>query len=148
MVRAARLFREYQAWLGVPLDFQDFEAELAALPGAYAPPHGALLLAESAGVPVGCVALRPLDDGICEMKRLYVDEGWRGAGLGRALARSIIDAARAAGYRAMRLDTLERLGAANRLYRELGFRPCAPYCHNPLEGAVFMELYLGGGASA
>ncbi len=143
----ARLFREYQSWLGVELCFQDFENELAALPGAYAPPHGALLLAESAGEPVGCVALRPLSAGICELKRLYVDESWRGAGLGRALARTVIDAARKAGYRAMRLDTIERLRAANRLYRELGFRPCEPYCHNPLEGAVFLELDLGGASS-
>lgn len=140
----ARLFREYQAWLGVELCFQDFETELASLPGAYAPPRGALLLAESGGEPIACVALRPLADGICEMKRLYIKEEWRGAGLGRALARAIIDAARTAGYNRMRLDTLERLRAANILYRDLGFRPCEPYCHNPLEGAVFMELDLRG----
>lgn len=147
MPQVARLFREYQAWLGIPLDFQNFESELAGLPGAYASPQGVLLLAESAGDPVGCVALRPLEDGICEMKRLYVDEHWRGAGLGRALACAIIEAARKAGYRALRLDTIERLRAANLLYRELGFRPCAPYCHNPLEGAVFMEIDLQAGAT-
>jgi shikimate dehydrogenase len=139
-----RLFREYQEWLGVELCFQDFEAELASLPGAYAAPRGALLLAESRGEPIACVALRPLADDICEMKRLYIREAWRGAGLGRALARAIIDAARTIGYTRMRLDTLERLRAANLLYRDLGFRPCEPYCHNPLEGAVFMELDLRG----
>ena len=141
---AARLFRDYQAWLGVELCFQDFEAELTALPGAYAPPGGELLLAESAGEAIACVALRPLTEGVCEMKRLYVPEAWRGAGLGRALARAIIDAARCAGYARMRLDTLERLRAANVLYRDLGFRPCEAYCHNPLDGAVFMELDLTG----
>lgn len=148
LASAARLFREYQAWLGVELCFQDFEAELAALPGAYAPPGGELLLAESAGDFIGCVALRPLENGICEMKRLYVGPDWRGAGLGRSLVRAIIDAARAAGYGRMRLDTLERLRAANLLYRDLGFVPCAPYCHNPLEGAVFMELQLNGASSS
>jgi GNAT superfamily N-acetyltransferase len=103
-----------------------------------------LLLAECSGEAIACVALRPLTEGVCEMKRLYVSEAWRGAGLGRALARAIIDAARCAGYARMRLDTLERLRAANLLYRDLGFRPCEAYCHNPLEGAVFMELDLTG----
>jgi GNAT superfamily N-acetyltransferase len=144
---AVKLFREYQAWLGIELSFQEFEEELSKLPGAYAPPGGELLLAESAGEAVACVALRPLSAGICEMKRLYVRQEWRGAGLGRALARAIVAAARAAGYERMRLDTLRRLGAANALYRDLGFTICDPYCHNPLEDAVFQELDLRGSAT-
>lgn len=150
MAAAARLFREYQAWLGADLCFQGFEAELSGLPGAYAPPAGTLLLAESAGEPIACVALRPLGDGCCEMKRLYVPQAWRGAGLGRSLATAILDAARRAGYRRMRLDTLERLAEANILYASLGFRRCEPYCENPLEGAVFWEcdLYPTGAEDA
>ncbi|MFM7784350.1 MAG: shikimate dehydrogenase [Gammaproteobacteria bacterium] len=149
---AARLFREYQSWLGVDLCFQGFEAELAGLPGAYAPPAGTLLLAESAGEAIACVALRALDGDCCEMKRLYVPGHWRGTGLGRALALAILEAGRRAGYRRMRLDTLERLAEANALYKELGFRRCEPYCENPLDGAVFWECDLeaagGRGTSA
>ena len=142
MQAAARLFREYQTWLGVDLCFQGFEQELAALPGAYGPPAGELLLAQAGREAPGCVALRPLAAGICEMKRLYVPAAWRGAGLGRSLARAIIAAARSAGYARMRLDTLDRLREANTLYRDLGFRPCAPYNDNPLEGVVYWELDL------
>jgi shikimate dehydrogenase len=142
MAAAARLFREYQAWLGADLCFQGFEQELASLPGRYAPPGGALFLAESAGEAFACVAVRGLDADTCEMKRLYVPEGWRGTGLGRRLAGAAIAAARRAGYRRMRLDTLERLREANALYQSLGFRRCAPYYANPLEGVVYWELDL------
>jgi GNAT superfamily N-acetyltransferase len=144
MAEAARLFREYQQWLGEDLCFQGFERELAELPGAYAPPRGALFLAEAGGAPLACVALRPAGADACEMKRLYVPSGWRGAGLGRRLALRAIDAARQVGYRSMRLDTLERLEEANALYASLGFRQCAPYYDNPLGGVVFWELDLRG----
>jgi GNAT superfamily N-acetyltransferase len=142
--QAARLFREYQAWLGADLCFQGFEQELAGLPGAYAPPRGALYLVDAGGAPFACVAMRALDADTCEMKRLYVPVGWRGAGLGRRLALAVIEAARGAGYRRMRLDTLERLREANALYASLGFRRCAPYYANPLEGVVYWELELHG----
>lgn len=140
--RVAALFREYQQWLGVDLCFQGFEQELATLPGPYAPPSGALLLAESAGEVVGCVAMRALEPGVCEMKRLYVRPGRRGARLGYALAQAAIQAARDAGHRTMRLDTLSRLREAMSLYRDLGFREREPYYANPLGEVVFWELAL------
>ncbi|AUH63144.1 GNAT family N-acetyltransferase [Paracoccus zhejiangensis] len=138
-----RLFRAYAHWLAVDLDFQDFEAELDALPGAYAPPDGAvLLLRNAAGEAQGCVALRKRADGECEMKRMYLDDAARGSGQGRALALAIIATARAAGYRRMVLDSLDRLGSALRLYDSLGFREIAPYYHNPLPGVVYRGLDL------
>jgi putative acetyltransferase len=143
LAAARRLFRAYSDWLAVDLGFQDFEQELATLPGAYAPPQGRLLLAKVAGEAAGCVALRPLEPGICEMKRLWVEPGFAGTGLGRELALAIIQAARDAGYRRMRLDTMPaRMPAAQHLYGTLGFREIAPYYHNPLDGVVMLELAL------
>jgi ribosomal protein S18 acetylase RimI-like enzyme len=140
---ARRLFRAYAEWLAVDLCFQGFEQEVAALPGCYAPPAGRLLLANVAGEAAGCVGLRPLAPGICEMKRLWVEPGFGGRGLGRALAEAVIAAARTIGYRRMRLDTLpERMPAAQHLYRSLGFVEIPPYYHNPLPGVVMLELQL------
>ena len=140
---ARRLFQAYADWLAVDLCFQGFEQEVAGLPGCYAPPAGRLLLARVAGEAAGCVGLRPLAPGICEMKRLWVEPGYGGRGLGRALAEASIAAARAIGYRQMRLDTLpERMPAAQHLYRSLGFVEIPPYYHNPLPGVVMLELQL------
>jgi ribosomal protein S18 acetylase RimI-like enzyme len=143
LAAARRLFRAYSDWLAVDLSFQDFEQELATLPGAYAPPQGRLLLAKVGGEAAGCVALRPLEPGICEMKRLWVEPSFGGAGLGRELALAIIQAARDAGYRRMRLDTMPaRMQAAQHLYGTLGFREIPAYYHNPLDGVVMLELAL------
>ena len=140
--QARALFEEYAAWLAIDLCFQGFAEELASLPGAYAPPRGMLLLAGPDDVPVGCVALRPLSEGVAEVKRLYVRPAARGTGLGMRLARAVIDGARAIGYRELKLDTLERMAAARALYGSLGFRECAPYYHNPVPGAVYLALAL------
>lgn len=137
------LFIEYQRWLGQDLTFQNFSAELATLPGDYAPPRGCMLLARHVdGTAVAGVAMKPLSAGTCEMKRLFVRRPWRGTGLGRTLAEAIIDAGRAAGYSRMRLDTFSRLSAATKLYRSLGFREIAPYYENPLDGIIYMEKVL------
>lgn len=138
---ARRLFREYEASLGIELTFQGFAQEVAGLPGAYAPPGGRLLLATGAE-PAGCVALRPLGGGICEMKRLYVRPTARGARLGRRLAETVIREARAIGYARMRLDTLPSMKEAFALYQTLGFREIAPYYATPIVGTRFMELSL------
>jgi ribosomal protein S18 acetylase RimI-like enzyme len=140
---ARELFREYADRLGVDLCFQDFEAELAALPGRYAPPSGRLLLAWQDHVAAGCVALRGLEPGVCEMKRLYVRPSARGSGLGRSLTERVIAKGRAAGYVTMRLDTLPAMREAQRLYAALGFREIVAYTRNPVPGARFLELRLG-----
>lgn len=138
----SRLFREYADSLEFGLGFQGFDDEVAGLPGEYAPPGGRLLLARHGGETAGCVALRPFAAGICEMKRLFVVETFRGLGLGRTLSVAVIEAARKTGYRRMRLDTTARMTAANTLYRDLGFRPRSAYRHNPLPDARFWELEL------
>jgi len=138
---ARRLFKEYEASLGIELTFQGFAQEVAGLPGAYAPPGGRLLLATGAE-PAGCVALRPLDGGVCEMKRLYVRPTARGARLGRRLAETVIREARSIGYARVRLDTLPSMQEAFALYQTLGFREIAPYYATPIVGTRFMELSL------
>ncbi len=136
------LFEEYAAELGVDLCFQNFAGELATLPGAYAPPRGGVWIARADGRDAGCVGLRPLDDEAAELKRMYVRRAWRGRGLGRRLGETAIGFARAAGYRAVCLDTLAGMTEALALYRSSGFRPTRAYCHNPLPDTVWMELEL------
>ena len=143
IAQARELFLEYAQSLGFSLCFQHFDKELAGLPGDYSPPDGRLLLAEYDGQVAGCVALHKLEDGICEMKRLYLRPGFRGKGLGRALANRIISEARRIGYQRMRLDTVEPvMKDAVAMYRRIGFREIAPYCNNPIAGALYMELEL------
>lgn len=141
------LFRAYANSLKIDLAYQGFAAELATLPGAYAPPRGELLLAISPSAgdqALGCVCLRPiLPDGCCEMKRLYVSPEGRGRGLGRALVEAVVGVARRMGYRFMRLDTLPTMVEATALYRSIGFRPVEPYYDTPVEGTVFLERELG-----
>lgn len=138
-----QLFMAYAQSLPIDLAYQDFDAELAALPGKYAPPGGALLLAlNGSGNAIGCAAVRPLEDGVCEMKRLYVAPDGRGTGAGRKLAQAVIAAARGMGYREMRLDTLPTMTAAQALYAMLGFELIEPYYDTPVENTVFMALRL------
>ena len=142
--RVRCLFEEYAASLGFHLDFQHFSDELGSLPGAYAAPRGVILLATVAGQPAGCVALRPLSDKICEMKRLYTRPVFRKRGIGRALAEAVVSWGRSSGYQKMRLDTVASMKAARALYSSIGFEQIDAYCYNPLEGATYMELDLGG----
>jgi putative acetyltransferase len=144
---ARTLIQEYAAYvgvlLGVDLSFQNIEAELNQLPDMYGPPSGCLLLAGRDDVWVGCAALRRFSDETCEMKRLYIKPGARGANLGRQLAETLVIRARLLGYRRMVLDTLENMNTAQTLYRSLGFRQTEPYYSNPMEGVSYMELALG-----
>ena len=146
LAAARQIFREYADSLGVDLCFQDFETELASLPGEYAAPRGALLLAYVDGRLAGCCALRPLDTAdypnAAEMKRLYVRPGYRGSGLGRELAQATLDAARVRGYGCVLLDTLSDMEAARALYEELGFEEIPPYYHNPIAGAHYLKAEL------
>ena len=143
MAIAAQLFREYADSLELDLAFQNFDDELAQLPGDYAAPRGALLLAYVDGALAGCCALRPLDNAdipnAAEMKRLYVRRAFRGFGLGRQLAETILDAARQAGYASVLLDTLDDMEAARNLYADLGFQSIEPYYHNPIPGAHYLK---------
>ena len=143
IVQARELFLEYAQSLGFSLCFQNFDQELAGLPGNYAPPDGRLLLAEFEGQLAGCVALHKLEPHICEMKRLYLRPQFRGQRLGRTLADRIIAEARQIGYRRMRLDTVEPvMKDAVAMYRKLGFKEIAPYCANPNAGVLYMELEI------
>ncbi len=143
IAQARELFLEYADSLGFSLCFQNFDQELAGLPGDYAPPDGRLLVAEYRGQPAGCVALHKVDSGICEMKRLYLRPQLRGRGVGRALAEAVIAEARAIGYQKMRLDTVEPvMPNAVAMYRRLGFVEIEPYRANPIAGALYMELAL------
>ncbi|MGA2345511.1 MAG: GNAT family N-acetyltransferase [Candidatus Sulfotelmatobacter sp.] len=143
IAQVRELFLEYAQSLGFSLCFQNFDQELANLPGDYAPPQGRLLLASFEEQLAGCVALHPLDPSICEMKRLYLRPRFRGKGLGRTLADRIIAEARHIGYRSMRLDTVEPvMKDAVAMYRKLGFKEIPPYCPNPMSGVVCMELLL------
>ncbi len=137
-----RLFREYQSSLSIDLCFQNFESELADLPGKYAPPEGRLYLAFDGGEIAGCAGLRKIEDSVCELKRLYVPPPHRGQGIGRRLAIQAIADARGMAYERMRLDTLPSMQRAQELYYDLGFQPIAPYTNNPVQGALFLELRL------
>jgi len=137
-----QLFREYQQSIGTDLCFQDFEAELATLPGAYAPPRGRLYLGHSSGEAACCAGLRPHDAGTAEMKRLYVRPAFRGRGYGRALAEAIVADAKALGCRRLVLDTLPTMKEAQTMYEALGFRDIEPYTFNPIAGTRYMGLDL------
>jgi putative acetyltransferase len=142
LISVRQLFLEYSRSLEIDLCFQGFERELAELPGRYARPTGRLLLALQGNETVGCVALRSIDDGTCEMKRLYVRPAFKGQGIGRVLAESALTAARCIGYKKMRLDTLASMKEAISLYQSFGFRHIDPYYDNPSDCAIFMELDL------
>jgi GNAT superfamily N-acetyltransferase len=142
MDHARALFQEYAAGLGVDLGYQGFVAELAGLPGLYAPPRGRLLLATTGDAVQGCIALRPMSEDICEMKRLFVRPNFRGQGIGRKLAERLVGEAKEIGYHKMRLDTLPFIKEALSLYESMGFVRCAAYYETPLAETIFMELQL------
>jgi len=139
---ARGFFETYAASLDFDLDFQGFEEELSSLPGQYAPPAGRLLISTYGDAPAGCIALRKLENSICEMKRLYVKPQFRGLGIGRALAEAIIEEAKEIGYHYMRLDTVPSMERARSLYASLGFKKIGAYRYNPIQGTEFMELAL------
>lgn len=140
--QARELFLEYVDSLGFDLSFQNISIELQNIPGEYAPPDGCILLALDNEQPAGCVALRKIDEQVCEMKRLYVKPEWKGRGVGKKLALSIIDEAKIRGYSFIRLDTLPTMEQAIQLYRSLEFYPIEPYRFNPIEGTLYMEKQL------
>lgn len=144
LAATVRLFGVYASSLGIDLSYQDFEAEIATMPGKYAPPSGELLLArDKCGEPLGCVGLRPLPiKGCCEMKRLYVSPHGRGRGLGKALVDAIISKAERIGYREMLLDTLPTMASAIALYKVLGFAPTQPYYETPIAGTIFLGRHI------
>jgi len=137
---AKELFHEYAKSLDFELCFQDFDAEIEGLPGQYVPPEGRLFLAEYNGKIAGCIALRKLEDGICEMKRLYVKPDFRGKSIGRMLVEKLINEAKIIGYNKMRLDTIPAMQTAQELYKSMGFYLIKSYRNNPVPGAVYMEL--------
>ena len=137
-----QLFIEYSQSLGIDLNFQNFETELNTLPGKYVPPAGALILALVDGRAAGCIALRKVDENICEMKRLYVRDDYRGLGIGNKLISMIIEEAGKLNYSYMRLDTLPTMKKAQELYRSYGFYDIEPYVYNPIIGTKFLELNL------
>ena len=142
---ARQLFVEYQAWFGLALCFQNFDEELANLPGEYARPDGRLWLAYESNELAGCIALRKLEEGICEMKRLFVRDGFRGKGIGVALIETLIAEAKALGYKKLRLDTYPpKMEKAVSLYESYGFREIPRYYHNPYGETLFLELDLYG----
>ncbi|MED1943813.1 MULTISPECIES: GNAT family N-acetyltransferase [Brevibacillus] len=140
--QARELFWEYVDSLGVDLSFQNIAIELQNIPGEYAPPDGCILLALGNEQPAGCVALRKIDEQVCEMKRLYVKPEWKGRGVGKKLALAILDEAKIRGYSLIRLDTLPTMEPAIQLYHSLGFYPIEPYRFNPIEGTLYMEKKL------
>ncbi len=137
-----QFFRNYAGWLGVDLGYQNFAEEMASLPGAYSPPTGRLFFAELDGRPAGCIGIRAATEGVCEMKRLYVEPESRGSGVGRELALAAIKAAKSLGYRKVMLDTLPAMRIAVKLYRELGFKEAPAYYPTPIEGTMFLALDL------
>lgn len=145
---AKALIRAYVDWLGEDLSYQNFDEEMTGFPAKYLPPDGEILLARAGGAIAGVVCLQPLAEDICEMKRMWTDPAFRGRGIGRRLAEAIIDAARARGYRFMRLDTLARLSSAVMLYESMGFRRIPAYYPNPADDAIYLEMDLTGDETA
>jgi putative acetyltransferase len=142
---AKSIFKEYQKFIGIDLYFQDFQSELKEIPGKYSAPRGAIILAYNKQTCAGCVALRPVSESVCEIKRLFVKPEFQGKSIGRELASRIIMKAIAIGYLKMRLDTLDTMEPAMHLYRQLGFKEIAPYYHNPIKNARYFEYELQAG---